>query len=186
MARNITGAMATAAAQALGITVLLATELDFASGPKRIHSGLGDIGWDGKTFEGVGELGNVTEAEESAEIKDTALDLSLSGIINSFENMTIALTEDYRGRRGTLYLMFLDEAGDLILDPVIIYEGRMDNMVITQGDTLTVTVRLLSVFADWNRARIQRYTNENLQVRHPGDRFAEFVPQMVEKEIKWG
>ena len=38
---------------------------------------------------------------------------------------------------------------------------------------------------DWQRPRAGRFNNEDQQSYWPGDRFFEYVPQMVEKQIIW-
>lgn len=186
MARDITAGATTASQSSEGYSVVAAAELDFESGFLRLHSGAGDKKIFGNTYQGIGSFGRITAIEESTELSATVIELGISGIENDRNNVTIALTENYRNRPGTLYLAFIDLNGDVVSDPIILFRGFMDNALVVQGKELSVTVRLHSIMADWDRPKISRYTNEEQQARFPGDRGMEFVPQMVEKEIKWG
>ncbi len=186
MTRDMTAGAVTASQADQGFTVIAAAELDFQSGFLRLHSGAGDKVLFGNTYKGIGGFGRITAIEEKAELGATLVELSISGLDNTSNNVTIALTENYRNRPATVYLAFIDSNGKIVDDPTILFRGFMDNAVIVQGKELSVTVRINSIMADWDRAKVSRYTNEEQQDRFPGDRGLEFVPQMVEKEIKWG
>jgi hypothetical protein len=49
----------------------------------------------------------------------------------------------------------------------------------------SVTVRLENRLADWERPRLRRYTDEDQQRAHPGDKGFEFVTSTVDKDIVW-
>lgn len=186
MTRDMTSAAQTASQADQGFLVLAAAELDFKSGFLRLHSGAGDKILFGNTYKGIGGFGRISAIEEKAELGATIVELSISGIENNSNNVNIVLTENYRNRPATIYLVFIDSDGEIVPDPTILFRGFMDNALITQGKELSVTVRVNSIMADWDRAKVSRYTNEEQQDRFPADRGLEFVPQMVEKEIKWG
>jgi len=52
---------AAAAATAPVVVPVVLCELDFATGPVRVWTGLGPLSWAGLTFEGVGDLGAMSE-----------------------------------------------------------------------------------------------------------------------------
>ena len=87
---------------------------------------------------------------------------------------------------------FLDDSYVLIVEPVLVFSGLIDNSNIDIGKTATVTVTVESRLIAWERAKIRRYTNEDQQQRFSGesptitDKFLEFVNQTVDKEILWG
>jgi hypothetical protein len=182
MSRGLTAAALTAVS---GETVsrTLAVELSFPSGFARFCGAPFDLTIGGATFTGVGQLGNVSAAEESAELRAYGLTVRLSGIPR--DNIASALTEAYQGRPATVWEVPLDADWRPVADPVLIFRGRMDQMDIALGDTAAVTVRLENRLADWERARVRRYTDEDQQRRHAGDLFFRFLPATVEKEIIW-
>ncbi|AWV21498.1 Transcriptional regulator, LacI family [Roseomonas mucosa] len=71
---------AAAAATAPVATPIILVDLDFASGPFRAWTGLGQLHWAGMVFEGVGSLGAVGEIEETTEIRAVRLTLALSPV----------------------------------------------------------------------------------------------------------
>ena len=109
--------------------------------------------------------------------------MSLSGIPASHIS---AAFENAQRRAGKVWVGFLDSSYALVSDPVLVFSGLVDNSSITLGETATVTIFLESRLITWERVKIQRYTNESQQQLFAGDKFLEFVNQMVEKELIWG
>lgn len=174
---------ALAAVQAEIVTPLHAVALAFPSATVRFASGPFDVTIDGETYLGLGELGQISMIEESAELRAYGLTVTVSGIPRDV--LSSALTENYQGRRGTVWALQMDAAGAVVADPVVIFRGRMDQMDIRLGSTAAVTVRLENRLADWDRPRVRRYTDEEQKAEHPGDRFFEFLSATVEKDLIW-
>ena len=167
------------------IEPVLMAKLEFGSGDIVAHSGLGNLVFDGKSYLGVGKFGEVSAAEENSDLSRSPLRLTLSNIPGDMG--AIALDESYQGRRATLYLGYIDQATGLLADdPVILYRGRMDNAVIRQGQTFTVTINIENRFAAWDKPKVRRYNNADQQSRHPGDKGCQYVELTTEKQIVWG
>lgn len=184
MTRDITSGAITASQAGSGYAAVVLVDLDFPSGHIRVHTGAGDITFNNFLYQGVGDLGGISNVEETIEGQTSRIELFLTGIDPAL--ISTALNENYRHREGVVYLAFIDSNGVLVDDPVVTFRGRMDTMPITLGDTAKIRLRIESRLADWNRARIDRYTNESQQQKFPGDKGLEFVSQMAEKEIVWG
>lgn len=182
MTRGLTAA-ALAAATADVVTRTLAVELDFPAGMVRYAGCPQDVVIGGATFAGVGALGSVSAAEESAELRAYGLTVALTGIPRDL--VAVALQQAYQGRRATVWDVVLADSGQPVADPIIIFRGRMDTMEVALDETATVRVRLENRLTDWDRPRVRRYTNEDQQARHPGDRGLEFVSATSEKELIW-
>lgn len=58
---------AASAATAPIATPVVLVELDFATGPFRVWTGLGPLDWAGKVFEGAGSIGAISDVEETVE-----------------------------------------------------------------------------------------------------------------------
>lgn len=158
-------------------------ELDFASGPFRAWTGLGQLNWAGKVFEGVGSIGAVGEVEETIELRAVRLTLALSPVPQ--EVVDIALAErSFRLRPARLWGALLDAEGAFVADPFPLWAGLMDTMEVTDGAEPRVALTCESRLVDLERAEVRRYTDADQQAEYPGDRFFEYVPALQEAEIR--
>ncbi|MBB5691906.1 hypothetical protein GXW77_16480 [Roseomonas alkaliterrae] len=158
-------------------------ELDFASGPFRAWTGLGQLNWAGKVFEGVGSIGAVGEVEETVELRAVRLTLALSPVPQ--EVVDIALAErSFRLRPARLWGALLDAEGAFVADPFPLWAGLMDTMEVTDGAEPRVALTCESRLVDLERAEVRRYTDADQQAEYPGDRLFEYVPALQEAEIR--
>jgi len=70
---------AASAATAPVATPVVLVELDFATGPFRVWTGLGPLDWAGKVFEGAGSIGAISDVEETVELRAVRLIRPLMG-----------------------------------------------------------------------------------------------------------
>lgn len=174
---------AAAAATAKVAAPVVLVELDFASGTFRAWTGLGRLEWAGKSFEGMGAIGAVSEVEETVELRAVRLTLALSPVPQ--EVVDIALAErSFRLRPARLWGALLDAHSAFVADPFPLWAGLMDTMEVTDGAEPRVTLACESRLVDLERAEVRRCTDADQQGEHPGDRFFEFVPALQEAEIK--
>jgi len=189
MPRNLPAGVA-AASQAETVRPIYLAELDFASGFVRATTAPFTVDFDpgdGEVpFLGVGDLGGVSAIEESTEGRAHKITLTLSGIKRSL--VSTALAESYQGRPGKLWKAYLDAADQIIGAPALVFQGLMDVMPIKLGETATISVVIVSRFARWERpVNNPRWDDVDHQARRPGDKFFEFLPEVVAgKEIIWG
>lgn len=183
MSRNLSPAAA-AAAQAEVVLRTVAVEMLFASGPARLNGSPTSVFIGGEEFLGVGGLGAISAAEESAELQSYGLTVKLSGVPR--DAVSLALNDAYQGRRATVWEVLLDrDSFQPLASPVVVFRGRMDTLSVEMGPTASVTVRLENRLSDWERPRVRRFTSEDQQLAFPGDRGFEFVASTAEKEIVW-
>jgi hypothetical protein len=158
----------------------------FDSGAIRFWSGVGDLSWSGDTYTGAGSLGSVTAFGETTGLNAVGIKFGLSGIPSSL--VSIALGEHYQGRACTMWMAFFDEAGVLIADPVQVFSGRIDVMVITDaGETADIALSAENRLVDFERPlEVRFYTDQDQQREFPGDKGFEFVPMMQQAMIVWG
>jgi hypothetical protein len=158
-------------------------ELDFASGPFRAWTGLGQLNWAGKVFEGVGSIGAVGEVEKTVELRAVRLTLALSPVPQ--EVVDIALAErSFRLRPARLWGALLDAEGAFVADPFPLWAGLMDTIEVTDGAEPRVALTCESRLVDLERAEVRRYTDADQRAEYPGDRFFEYVPALQEAEIR--
>ena len=190
------------------IQPFFAVELFFDTTTLRMWTGLGDLVIEGTVYTGTGQLLQLSEISETAEIAATGANLTLSGIHS--ELLSLALSEPYQGRLCKIYfgaidanrVYLTDEDGNYILaedtsridistgDPdgiVEVFSGYMDQMNIDEGpETSTIAMSVESKLIDLERSRIRRYTDQSQKARYPNDRGFEFVEDLQDKQFNWG
>ena len=145
-----------------------------------------DVSYSSNTYTALGFFLNFDPIEESAAINASKITLGLSGVDQQYTNLF--LTENYVDRRVVIRKAFISTANALIADPVIIFDGRMDNPIITEDtDTglASIGVTVSNQFVDFEKTP-GRYTNhENQQLHYPGDNGFIYASQII-KDIVWG
>ncbi|QDL55298.1 hypothetical protein [Rhodoferax aquaticus] len=181
--RNLstTAANALAASQVRGVVFV---EMDFPAGFLRLNNSAQQLNWNGFTWLGIGRLGSIDPVGEGMKLEARSLKFTVTGIDSA--NIAIALGQHYQGRACKVWLAPLDEAYAVLPDPVLVFSGRMDTMDVELGATATITVSAESRLADWDRPRVRRYNSADQAITDPADKGFDFVPQMVEKSLRWG
>ena len=124
--------------------------LDFASGAVRLTNASSSMTWQGEHYVAVGSLGSVEAIAETSDLSASGVRMTLSGIDASL--VAIALTESYQGRRGQVRLALLNDAMQVV-DALILFDGKIDTMQITMGDTAQIVLTLEHRLIDAQRAR---------------------------------
>lgn len=161
-----------------------AVELDYPDGIVRLSFLPFDIIIDGHRFTGAGDLGAISMVTEGAEQKSYGVTITLSGIPSV--RTDYLLKQDIQGRLAKIWMGFLDENHQLIGKPIIIFVGRMDTQMLKVGKTTDIEVTVESLFIDWQRAKVRRFTNEDQTAIYPDDKGFEFVSAVADMEIIWG
>lgn len=173
------------AVSAAEVSPILLFEGDFASGTLNIWSGFGDLTWGSATWTGAGTLFSVSAIEETSDVSAKGASITLSGIPSDM--ISLVLSDIRQNALGRVYLGFLDSSGEIVVDPYMIFEGRLDIPALQEnGETSTITISYESRLIDLQRTRESRYTNEDQQREFPGDLAFEFVPNLQEISINWG
>jgi len=150
-----------------------------------LWSGFGNLTFNGKNYLGVGNLLSISAVDESTDLTATGASIVLSGIQSPL--LAIARDEDYQGRPITIYLGALDDTGDLIASPTVLFSGFMDVMTISEaGETSTISVTAENKLIAFDRSYVRRYTAEDQKIDYPNDMGFEFVAKIADQEIIWG
>ena len=166
---------------------VLLFKFEFDSGTLRLWNGYRDLDFNEpaigiNTYTGSGSLLSVSKIEESLDLKAGKLTVMLTGIDTAI--VSIALTENYQGRKMTLWLGALN-ANEILIDaPVLVFTGKMDVMTLADDNvSATVELTIENEFIELARSKERRYSDEDKELEFPGDRFFEFVPSVQQKEI---
>lgn len=168
------------------VALVTFAKLEFPSGTLYLHNSLGTYTWGGNDWLGTGDLGEISQLEEGAEISPYKISLSLSGLDATISGA--ALTEDYYLQPVTVYLGVLDANDALIANPTVVWEGAMDQMELSvgaaDGDTIVLTAE--SELARFDKASNLKYTDAQLQSDFSGDLAFEFMADIEGAKIRWG
>lgn len=167
------------------VALVTFAKLEFPSGTLYLHNSIGTYTWGGNDWLGTGDLGEISQLEEGAEISPYKITLSLSGLDATISGA--ALTEDYYLQPVTVYLGVLNANDVLIADPTIVWEGAMDQMELSvgaaDGDTIVLTAE--SELARFDKASNLKYTDAQLQTDSAGSLGFEFMADIEGAKIRW-
>lgn len=168
------------------VALVTFAKLEFPSGTLYVHNSLGTYTWGGNDWLGTGDLGEISQLQEGAEVSPYKITLSLSGLDSTISGA--ALTEDYYLQPVTVYLGALASDDTLIADPTIVWEGAMDQMELSVGaeggDAIVLTAE--SELARFDKASNLKYTDAQLQTDFSGDLAFEFMSDIEGSKIRWG
>ena len=184
MSRTLSSEMQ-AVATAEVVRPIYLIDMEFTSGSVYFWSGVGNLTFNSNTYIGAGDLLSIGSVSETAELQANGATVTLTGIKQSL--VTIARDGPYQGRPLTIRLGALDDSGDLVSSPVIIFSGFMDVMTIADGgETSTISLSVENKLIAFERSFVRRYTSEDQKIEHPSDKGFEFATRIQEKEIIWG
>lgn len=184
MSRSLTSSMQTAVTADLVRPIIL-VECAFDSGDLNLWNGIGTLTVSSTDYVGAGTLLAIGEIAESSELQANGITVTLSGITDPL--LSKARDEDYQGRELAVKLGAMDSSNGVISNPVTVFSGFMDTMVINDSsETAQIQIAVENRLIEFERTRIRRYTAEDQKIDYPNDKGLEFVAEMAEKEIVWG
>lgn len=165
---------------------ILFFEGEFVSGTLRLWSGIGDLSWNGYTWQGAGVLsGGLSVVEETTDIKASGIQVWLSGVESAA--LSLVLGDVAQGAAGTIWWGFLNDDGTVVADPTISFKGKIDvPSVEDRGSTGKITITYESHLIDLERPREHRYTAESQAIFYAADQGFEYVPALQEWNETWG
>lgn len=184
MSRSLTGSVITEV-ESTQLSPILLLKAEFDSGDLRLWSGVGEKTYNSEVYTGAGNLLGISSISETTDIEARGAVFALTGIDSTL--ISTALSEDYQGRPITCWMGFLDSAGAIIADPVLLFKGRMDVLQIDEtGSNSSLSMQVENKLIDLKRAKVRRYTSEDQKQEYPDDLGLDFVPSLQEMEIVWG
>lgn len=144
------------------------------------------IVWGADQWLPTGGLLDLGEVEESAELKEQKLAVTLSGIDQVY--VALFLSQNYLHRTVTVHRALLTETGAVIADPHLYFKGTMDEPVLNESPdagTSLMTVQVVSNLAGNGRSPGRHTNDSEQQVCFPGDRGFKFVSK-ISRDVAWG
>ena len=159
--------------------------LDIGPSPVYLTDGPGDVVWDGKTFQALGNFLSMSEIVEEQDLKIESIDISLSAIDTDI--VKLFLDYDYIDRRVLVHRAVVGSNYQPIGVPVLVFDGRLDQPRISddwQSKTATLAITATSHWSDFESMGGRHTNDTENQVLFPGDTF--FVSSTeTQKDVKW-
>jgi len=144
------------------------------------------VTYDSNTYTPTGSFLAFSDIVETNEANIETISISLSGVDTTYVNLF--LEGGYLDRTVQIYKAFLDSNDALVSDPLLIFDGRLNNPVIKEdvdAGTSTIAVQASSLFVDFDRINTRFTNNESQQSFFAGDTGFRFSSVVV-KELNWG
>lgn len=165
-------------------------ELDFTTGIERYSSLPWTLFYESVDWTGVGGLGRIGAVESNDDIRPKELQLDLLGFpVEMLQNGTLRAPQ-YKGRPARWIFALIDPeaaSGSQVVyaKTMHYYIDTVDYAVTPEGGGCRVTLEHESTYAA--RQSVRRYSDQDQQARHPGDKFFEFLAYLASgRSIRWG
>ena len=166
------------------IQEVVLAKLEFDT-PVYVHSGIGNIDYDGDTYLGVGDFGSVRQIRESEALGPSPFELTLSGLDSAL--LAEALDAGNYGDSVTVYLGFRQDDGTLVDDPVQLAKGKLAYPVGNRGEDNSISIVVQHNLAFLEQVDGSRFSDEEQQKLYPGDEGFEYCWDMVNvaRQLLW-
>lgn len=183
--RSLTNAVKTQLGQDF-ITPVHLLDVFMDSGDVHLTDAYKPLVFGGETYTALGHMLQFDRVAETAAMQVNTTSVVLTGVDQTM--YALFLGEQYVNRKAAIWLGFLDSAGALVVDPVKILDGRLDDPFIDEdpdSGTATLGARIINQWSDYERIN-GRQANHNSQ-KHLFSTDKGFVhAHKVEKPITWG
>lgn len=158
-------------------------DLAFPSGNVRAHNSVGTISFGGNDYLGVGAFGSIGDIQETSELTDQPIKITLSSIDQDI--IDAVKTDDVYRRDADIYLGAIGRHGGLE-DATNWISGYMETAGLVLGEENAVIITIQTRAARLKQRNNKRFTLEQHQIDYPGDRFFEFLPYVINADVQWG
>ena len=159
-------------------------EIYFTSGTAYLTDAFKEITWNSNTYLAAGSFLTFSDITEENALTVSEIEVQLTGVDRNY--LVDVLNERFMDQNLIIRKGFFDSSNAVIVDPIIIYSGKMDEpTIIESSETCTVSVKVANLFVDFLKTT-GRYTNDESQkLFFPNDNGFQYAHQII-KEINWG
>lgn len=144
---------------------------------------LTSITYNANTYSGFGTIGTIGNISENINLDPEKCSITISGIDQT--TLGTLVNNDHLGRSIIIRYALLDDNNAIIGEPIVHFDGKMNELELTYGETSSVDIEAADQLADWDRIYPGRLTDEDQQILYPGDRSLSWLPRLAKKEIIW-
>lgn len=159
---------------------------EFESGTLYLTDALGTLTWDGQAYTGVGRFISYEDLEENTDLGVTETSVNFTGVPDDI--MSIFINENIVKRLVTIYRGFYDSSMAIVLDPFIIFKGRIndgDYSEDPESGKAAIRLRCSSKLIDFDKVKGRLTNTASQRQYYPEDKGFNFVPGLGEKIIVW-
>lgn len=162
-----------------------ALKAEFDTDDILIWTGTDDLVIGGETYTGAGSLIQISNIEDTVELKSSGMMVTISGMDSTVLNY--ALTENYQNRSITLFMGFTMGGANEVAGVLTLFKGRMTNMTISDSpDGATIALSAENRLIDLKRPSNLRYTKNSQKYIDSTDTGFNRVNKIQDMEIVWG
>ena len=166
----------------------LMVELEYALGPVRFCTGVGQIRWQGVEWQGAGHLARMSQIKSSSDGGATGMAFGLAGMPLMYGDLNVAAYVDEFTRAGGYANCWLANfnttTGVMIPEPMELMRGKMDAPIINiSRQTFDVTVNVETARARLQKRRGIRLTDETQKSFYSDDRGFEYIASLQNKSL---
>lgn len=161
---------------------------DFKDAPMRVHPGSGRLRAGGEIWQGVGQLGSVSDIETAVGATAPLTTFVLSGTDPVILQDVVEAKERVKGRRCTVGFQFFDNFTLAPVGPLVtVFRGRMDRLIHVGQDATTWTAKLTAEGLFTRRALppCGNLSDRDQQRLYPGDTGLTQVPALQNRTRPW-
>lgn len=170
----------------------LALHIDFPD-PVFVWTGLGTIRFNSEEWVGIGGvdangnpvgIGSIDTIGEATDGSAAGLKATLIGIPPEWRDHLA--DQAVRGCLWETYIGALNETYQFVQAFKLLTKARLDTYQIVDGGAdLSVVATGETRMLDQRRPAIKRYSDAYQQSKYPGDKFFQYMPQMVDVPVLW-
>ena len=152
-----------------------------------LWTGIGELSWGGKIYQGAGELIGISQVKESGDLQAIGMTVSLAGMDETV--IAAAFLELRQGQMCNVFIApysFSPGVG-MLANPYCFFQGRVDVPTIDDSAvTATVSLALENRLVDFERGRVRFYDSLTQNTFFPGDKGFDYVAALQDQKIFWG
>lgn len=158
--------------------------IDHPDGAVYVWSGVGNLDWNGNTYQGIGALGGINGVESTAPLKISEVTFVLTNVP---VDLLADVNTDVKGRQAEVYFALLTDNMEVIPDPILIMLVDLDYQAAKIEDDGTATLYLTGSTGLWRleQPSLVSWSPEEHKKTYPADTGLDMVPDMESKEVTW-
>ena len=139
------------------------------------------------TFTASAFLLSSTTVEESTKISTNSIQLSISGVNQSYISALLALNYKYIDRKVLISRVILSDTGTIVGESVIVFSGRISAFKVNETfESSIVTLTVANHWEDFGRVNGRKSNPTHQSKINSTDKIFEFCSGLKAEKITWG